>query len=145
MVTLFFKIKDVLVKYWMYILSALFLWVVFAWFFFDTEKKDNQKDFKNWLAWYESIFQITLQSGYIDLMQKARLLSIYLGTNISEPKNTEDEQRAIDLILTFRPNDFLAVEYAYKEYYTENRDLTADLHSFLSSSEYEEIAPILFP
>lgn len=135
-------------KYWKYILAFLSFPILLSFFKSSgntsNTNKSAKEDFKDW--WVKNI----VGKGYVTsktsdkLFNNAKLLSIYLGTFIGEPQNTEDEEKVVQLMFQHRFADYICLEYAYNRYFTKNRDLTADLHSYLSSSQYDEVSPIIF-
>ncbi|WP_417290943.1 hypothetical protein [Corallibacter sp.] len=151
MTLIFYKIFDFLKSKWQYVL--VFILPIILYFLFSssdedsveqTENEINYNHFHSWFIDWANDQNVFWERTPREIFNDAKLVAIYLGTYKHHTQNSEDEVRAVEIILKCKYSEFQALEYAYNRYFTDNKDLTADLHSYLSSSQYDDIAHILF-
>lgn len=151
MTLIFYKIFDFLKSKWQYVL--VFLLPIILYFLFSSsdektsEQSENERNlnhFKNWFNDWKLKPNVWYERSYETIFQDAKLLSIYLGTYKHNTSNSENEERALNIVLRAQYSEFECLEYAYNRYFTDNRDLVADLHDYLTDNQYNQIAEILF-
>ena len=127
---------------------ALVLVIYYAFFFkiskTKTRKELHLQSFANKIFWWQDRgrwFNFTPEQLY----DKASVLATYLGTHVLGGASTENEEFAVQELLTLGEDwdNFEAVEYAYTNYHTEGKDLVNDLHNYLSDNQYASIFHII--
>lgn len=143
MITILFKIKDFVFKYWKQISLLLLLPILYGFF-----KKGTRSVFSKFTEEFnEQITQhgrtTTFTAG--QLYEKSKRLAEALGTHKDGGSNSEDEDSAIEIVLTcdVSTDDYFFLESAYKHYQTELRNLSTDLYNYLSGGQYDSILYII--
>lgn len=129
------------------ILSLIPLFIFFKNLFKKTQQEQEQQEYTGIMAVIDEMFTVLTPQGYDFgltyqiMLDRTNVVANALGTHKDIGITfSEDEELVVQTLNSVYNGDFKIIEYLYRTTYTNNRQLQADLYSYLDENQYNELS-----